>query len=57
VTDPDGESCHLGGRKRQRNEFGLVVRSVPFWAPLEREATALERQISDLVNEAYGLTP
>ena len=40
--------------KRLKQEHAASV--VPLQA-LEREADGLERQVSDLVNEAFGLTP
>ena len=40
--------------KRLKQEHAASI--VPLQA-LEREADGLERQVSDLVNEAFGLTP
>ena len=40
--------------KRLKAEHAASI--VPLQA-LEREADGLERQVSDLVNEAFGLTP
>ena len=60
------QSCEMQGRsnrpqpsqradvKRLKAEHGQSVQ--PLQA-LAREAAVLERQVSDLVNKAYGLTP